>query len=468
MENYLGYRQPSLLLMVVLATLGVIPAARADQQLIYSVRSHSVRTAKSEIERQAESNKPAGERDKPIIQDKEYTQIITLGKNSVLSEHEGQKIIFDFPNKRCFQLAVQEGRYAQVDLHAPMYFRIMEYKNRQVLGKSLKEAGADSMNLDNTFNVQNLLAIDDPDGGDKLKVEEKTSEHTTHFFYGGYERASCTPSEFSVEPLFKQSFARAMAQLFTLHPSIRTAILTMNIPKELRYSYVDFALTESFVYQLKECKIVPSSVPVPPANYTPLNLGELQPVMDAFATLGTSPKPPEKDKVRDTFKMLAGRNKRMDAFLALEEYFLTTGEQMEEEFGKITSDLKDDPDYRKFVFDLYSEQNPEDIRRALQSLESIKRTSLTNAHIIDIMRAHDYEALDDSGKARELLISVLKRHPTITGAYHDLGTNYMKAFQMEQAWYCFNMADKIVPHFDMMEDIHKLNSEMEARFPEFF
>ena len=245
-------------------------------------------------------------------------------------------------------------------------------------------------------------------------------------------------------------------------------LVKLNAPQELKYWVEDTGIHTTLDFKLKECKDVAASSPTPPADYKEAPHEELQPIYEALAKLGPSARQPKLTKVIEDFDTALNQKNYLDALLITLEYSLSTGDQMTREMAKLKPFMDSDPESKKFLVDYGSKNKQEEVQKALDSLDSIDRKKLSRAYVIDVMKANDFEALKQFRKARELEIAVLTRQPLLTGMYHDLGVNYQSSYEMNKAWDCFDLADKIMPDFSMMKPIHELDARMETTFPDFF
>jgi hypothetical protein len=449
---------------VVLMFSWGLQEAQADQQFVFEVKTHTERTAKSDKERKTEKS---GEKDKPVIKDSTAKETLTLGADYFIKEDADSKSIVDLRTKRMFSLSPKQATYGVIDLHAPVWFRIMEFKNREMLGGVLGVIGQQDT-MGNRFTNESLFGIDSPDAKDKLRADIKSAPSLTRFIYNGAEIASYMPSKTAVDAAYKRTYTAAISQNMKIHPSIRAALVEMNVPQSFKYSYKDSMESGSVDYQLLGAKTVQAALPAPPADFKFQPSAELKPVHGALDKLGENPKQPSKEKVKEEINSRLAKGNILDAFLTILEYSLSTGDQMTPEVSALRDKLQTDSQCKKFL-DAYGEKKTEaDFKAAIKTLESIDRTKLDKAFVIDIMLANNYDTIGDTSKARKLFISVLSEHPLFTGAYHDLGGNYLRTWQIAEAWDCFSMADRAMPNHPMMKPIHQMEREMEVRFPQFF
>lgn len=458
----------SKLSMVIALFVLTASAALADQQLIFSLRTHNERTFKSQPERDAESKSPGAEKDKPIITDSQDRVVVTLGTDYLKVDAGGQISIFDFSKNCQYVISTKEKEYRKINQYAFLYFRIAEFQNRQFIGGILDKSGA-AMDMGSRFTNESIFGINDPHTKGRIVAVKQASGTGTKFTYENIERAFYSPSKYPIDPAYVKTYKRAMPQLFKIHPSIRSALLTMNVPKTLKYSCKDAGTDQTFEYILQSVGTVPASNPSPPAGYALKYPEELQPIYDAIKQLSKPPAFISKNDVdRTVDDAIAHDGNFLDALLSSLEYTLSTGNAASEAMHKLAPKIKLDSDCNKFLSDYGSKSDGEEIRQCLESMDSIPVDKLKRAYVIDIMRANDYELLGNMGKARSLMISVLAQHPLIINVYHDLGMNYLKTFDMEKAWNCFDLADELKPNHPQMASIHFLEKEMRKDYSEFF
>ena len=164
-------------IIILLATVAVaavtMPAARADQQLTYTVNSHNERVMKSASEQEAAKKSPdSKDKETPLEEDKHFTKTITLGDNYVRVEEDGQKSIFNFTDKFVYLISDKDKHYTKIDLHALLNFRIMEYMNREMLSQVLKSANV-PLTFGDRFAMESLFSINDPNGKTKLQLNKR-------------------------------------------------------------------------------------------------------------------------------------------------------------------------------------------------------------------------------------------------------------------------------------------------------
>lgn len=469
MNKVLKMQKAHLLLVLFVASTALISSdecARADQELIYSTRITEERSSKSYQERIAEKKIGADE-NKPIVKDETITQKITFGDEYLSVDQDRDFSLINFESKKLFVVHKTDRTYNRIDLHALLYFRILEIQNRKMLGGLL-----DSVKIENVigdrFDLESVFGFNDPTNKTRLEVEARiTDKGRTDFLYQKKIVASVLPSQYEIEPALCKNYDRFLLYTFKVHPAIRAKLLKMNIPKEMNYAVNDSTIKETYQYNLVSKKFVPKQSPSVPKDYALKLDSQLQKLTEQHALVKAN-SARDMDHEYSVFVDDAIKKKNyLDGFLAATEQYLSTDKGMDL-MTKLKPFVPTDPAIQQYAQAAGNMSSKEETQKAISALESIDRSKLKKGYVIDIMLANDYASIGEPRRAEELFLSVLSHNPLITGVYHDLGMLYLKQFETDRAWECFHLADSCMPNHPMMMPIHQMEKRLETDFPEFF
>jgi len=153
--------------------------------------------------------------------------------------------------------------------------------------------------------------------------------------------------------------------------------------------------------------------------------------------------------------------------LANDEAMLSLGDADRQWLVGAREHLVNDGPTRKLIGAL-SARDAAAAKQAAEDLHSLRDLNPRYTDVIDIFEGNTLLTLKQGDDGAKLLLSALAANPYLTGAWHDLGDYYYRAFRMQEAWACLDAARRIQPQNPMLQPVYKLEEALRQRNPDFF
>ncbi len=406
---------------------------------------------------------------------------VATGPDTLAVTGKDYKLVYDFKNKKIYDINQVEKNYVQRSLFGNLAFRQAELSNRIFLHEMMEKAfkGQKAALFFDRFYSEELfsLCLADKNSGYKIAKSKKALQDI--YSYNNVQVASFTPDSSALSGDKRRQFSRFLIYSTHLHPTIRLDIEKQGrLPKALscylenppvakervslvlkKYSGGDFVFKTDGLTETTDPK---------------------SPLVNIYARikeLGGAPPKDLKEQVIAYYKEALDKKNYLDAMLAVTEYGLQTGENLSQEMSDLKEFIKDDPECRKFIAGL---QNPESEQEAvleLGSLDMVDRSKSAKSYLIDIFRANllvnmrkngiEEAKTSEESNPEKAFLKVLQHNPFIAGVYHDLGKLYEDSYMHTNAWDCYELARKFYPKHPFMEEVNEKEKELAEKYPQF-
>ncbi|MBI4550489.1 MAG: hypothetical protein HY714_06150 [Candidatus Omnitrophica bacterium] len=401
---------------------------------------------------------------------------VTIGKHFFSVSEGGVTQIYDFSKRRIFRIDPARKSLSEISLFAVAAFRRNEFYNRKMIWELLEKSGARE-SPGSRFDLESLFGVEDA-GAPEVAILEKTEGKSRVFLTDGEKAVWYVPGTAAVAPELKISYEKFFRYTQSVHPLILDRLFSeKTVPEALAYRFRDLKSTTRVKLLLESAVERPDQGYVLPEDYRPgyqsgFLAEDVKEAYEIMTRISAGTNTDEKhnrqwflDRSREAFDA----QRFLDAALFLFEYHLQTGDQasVAEPMRAISARQADDPSLLLFFngLDLSSEDAA---RAAADSLRSIRRDGLEEAHIVDIMLANAVYALGDHAGGIRGMISVLKKNPYITGVYKDLGQMFYDNYEMPLAWMCWDLARTLAPEHPMLAQVTELETDLRERMAEYF
>lgn len=112
-------------------------------------------------------------------------------------------------------------------------------------------------------------------------------------------------------------------------------------------------------------------------------------------------------------------------------------------------------------------RNADEARAHADALAALRAKVDAHAEALLAMEAAIRASLDEVERAKELYVEALKLNPRLLGAYKDLGDCYLREYEMDRAWRCWDAARRLAPSHPMLRDVDGLEQRLVAEHPEY-
>ena len=426
----------------------------------------------------------------PKKQERSYILTITLGQQHLAADDGHEKRVYNFARRRMLQLNLDKHEYDDWSLYSNIGSRVREIQNRFAIGASWRATKFAAQEYFGRFDNETNLGIVLPEM--KLDEPEPVIEREDlpggglDFRHDGLSVVQFIPATTALPVLFSPRFASFLAYECNIHPKIRRQLAVADgIPRLLVTHWRLGNQQNTATYRLKSVERLATDSTVVPANFRPAPHQE-GPFKELFHVISLVRDPVyvkqriTRDGAGQFAKDVIAAKRPLDACLALIEYGLQSGEQNPDDLRQYKREFEQDNQCRLYLASL-DQSSDEACRKSLASCESIDRTGLRKAYMLDLQRADLLQILgrgrggattpaeqNQTVTAETLFLKVLAANPFLAGAYHDLGALYDETFRSSLAWLCFDTGRQISPDHRLLKDITTLEQRFQHDFLDYF
>lgn len=393
---------------------------------------------------------------------------VVLAEKALLVRTAKEVLFLDFDKRK--RVVVDNATQTQVNfsLYDTVGFRLMELKNRKMLGQMLDAAKIEHGKMA-VVNNEHLFAIQEtPSAPLQAQIngtDEVFSNGSTEFFR---RTLKSTPVSASNAKMFVQ----LLRYLIGGHPQILEALeKSSSIPAQLILTTDDFiAVTHKVV--VKSVSQNGNSVVNAPAFPTRLATAGVSPVdqvLDRYENITAGELFAAKQRSLNEISEAFREGRMVDALLGSFELSLMTGEPMTRWSAEQNNQLQSEPMGIKLIHALAS-QTKEERKASIKIFEEIRSGGSKKAYVAKIFEAVNRALLrgEDSITARKLLLEVLNVNPYVAGVYKDLGDILFSEFEMPSAWRSWDIGRRIAPQFSNFHAVNQFENSLAAKYPEYF
>lgn len=427
----------------------------------------------------AKTSSPAVKEEKKTTAD--FKVIVGISPELLSVEQDGQRHVWNFKTYRIKHANPADKTYTETSLYSDLDFRIAELQNRMFLQKVMRKVERpDKKKLFDLFYSEAMFSLQLPDVAWQPEILESDQPGTKNFKYKDQIVTSFTPANHDLTPELLPQFRRFLLYRCNIHPLIRSKIEQAGkLPQSLSF-YIDNPPLgwERSKYELKGFSDkAPADVPedfkkVIEKNH-PLKL-----VYEELEKRGGAFPANMKEDAIAFFDKAMSEQRYLDAFLALMEYSLATGRQLEPQLEQMSPHAKTDLDIQQFAKGFAKPTNEDEGKASLAALDSFDRSKLQKGYLLDYFRANllttlkHYDVTDfkTSGEANPeaCFLKVLAVNPFIVEVYHDLGLWYQERYHAVHAWDSWDLGTSLCPDHPTMTKIAMQAKFMRDNFPDFF
>ena len=109
--------------------------------------------------------------------DETFPLVVILGHQFLSTEAKGTRTIYDFERNRIRRLDLAGKTFVDDSLYTDIAFRVLEFHNRMVLGKVMRDANVKGTSFEHVALVENLFSLLDDDSNtiiDSVKTSAGT------------------------------------------------------------------------------------------------------------------------------------------------------------------------------------------------------------------------------------------------------------------------------------------------------
>jgi hypothetical protein len=441
--------------MLKLARFGLAAAllatgAAAHPVLTYSVTSH-VQPAPGQSPAQ-----PASDETFPLI--------VTLGHQFLIIEAKGKRTLYDFERSRLITVDLATKTFEDDSLYSNIGFRVLEFRNRLMIGGALHAANLPSQTSDVAL-VEHLFSLTDPNSHTAIDAAKKHGD--TLFGWQQHDLMSVSDRTADIPAGYQAEYWRFLRYYAGGHPRIFEALSGVKgVAQKTVYVLVNLK-TETRTLTLQNISNSPD------VGYSLDGFAPATPDREPFkvlALVGADAAQQESARVSADIKdrdAAFAQGRYLDALLANNEAALSSGHPDGAWLQSAGATLKQDPSVAKLVAAL-ANHDPAQEAAAADTFAALRSVATEHSQLLELFEGNARLALRPPSAGEQLLLDALRKDPYIVGVWHDLADYYYRSFRMTEAWACMDAARRIAPDHPMVKPFNDLEHALRARNPEFF
>jgi hypothetical protein len=374
--------------------------------------------------------------------------------------------VYDFDRRK--RVVIDTERKTRVDysLFDTVGFRVIEFRNREYLGKMLTGLKVGEKVMATVDNEHVLAVQAKPSNPLQVKTEDGGE---TYLNDGRILFRRLEPST-SVSPGDARMFTQFVRYTFGGHPQILNALTHKDsIPSRMVLITNDGRLTTrtitiKSVQPGDKAQIDITAFPLRDAS---ASTDPVDAALDRAAAITEVELTAARQRTKDQLVVPFADEHVLDGFLRSLEWSLMTGENLPPSSPEKAALLQKDESVRKLGIAL-SANGKEALTDAVKVIAELRSSAATKGYVLKIFEANDRAMLGDRQAARQLFVEALSVNPYMASAYKDFGDILLGEFDAARAWRSWDIGRKIAPKFPNFEAVNQFERSLESEHPEYF
>lgn len=416
---------------------------------------------------------------------------VVLGDSHISVRTEKTVSIYDFAKRRRIEIDRAAKTYVDYSLYATVGFRDMEIRNRAGLAR-IMTAVPQVPKMNTPLQNQQVLSVMPQPPLAQGTQQAKAAQATPDMQAGqedapellaaetaGMTRYSIAGTELLLAATQGKALGQADARQFVQflryytggHPLLlRKLEQQASIPATARFNFHEFwgGSERTLVFSA----IVPATA-AQAAGYDLSGYSKraaTQPDVDQLLDKAANGSPfgsVALQRKLEGERLQAFADKRgMDAMLLTTELMFVSGEFPGRATPEQLAIMQGDENQRRLAAAIQV-RNKRDLPAAIATLQAL-RTQTTRPHLLKIFEANHHAALGDLKTATTLFTEALQANPQMASAYKDLGDTFLRGFDMERAWRCWDIGRRMAPRFTNFGVVNQFETTLAKNYPEYF
>ena len=409
----------------------------------------------------------------PPVKSEEVKSVVTLADDRFAVKSGDKEEIYDFISRKIISIDHGKKTYETISLYAIPAFKFYEKKNQEVLFLMMpKETGIKMGNV-RPFDLESQFGAG-KNSTVAASISDKMDGAVRRFSLDGAEVASYSLTDMAVPADRKDEYARYFAHKQSLHPAIvEKALAEGRFLGMLSHSH-NSVLPEKVDYTATiEAKAgVAEIVAQAPHDYQRVYASNKR--LNDIIRRSMTEKEMSKEEYTATMKSLLDAGDNPGVVMLFMEYTVQHGTEGIEnlaDFLKAALEADKAKGDRLGYVVAAIRRNPEskeEAERVIAILEEARAQNYTHGYIINVFLGNTYAAMKQGPKGMEMIVEALERNPFLVGAYKDLGDKLMTAYEMPDAWACWDRMREIRPEHMLSGTVTDMETRLVADFPQYF
>lgn len=390
------------------------------------------------------------------VEKKSYALRVWLEADAMVIEREQTMVWWNFAARTVTSFDREKRLLDRTNLLATLGFREAEFQNRMQLGGALKAAGVGNEFFD-TVLVEHLFSLQAPQSpGPALTVHDDLMRWTHSgrtLFAVGRNGPEWSGSQ-------RRAWLRFVIFLYGLHPEIvRTLTAHRTLPEEMelgRFNMDDEKLL--FILRAATDEALPEGPASGAGARADLAAERIAVQVEQMGATGYRVACAE---LRKDFEAAFDAKRVFEGALLMLEWGLWTDALTPEMVRSHRDALNEDADCQA-LFASLNPRNKADAEKAVATLLAFENRVGKGQRALRIFRANNLTKLGKLQESRQLFIDVLTEAPANVGALKDLGDLYYHAYEMPDAWRCWDAAKRLLPTHRNLRPVIEMEQRLVA------
>jgi hypothetical protein len=394
---------------------------------------------------------------------------LVLGKDYFQIDENGLEYIYDFSGQKVFVLDSKKKVFEVYSLYAYAGFRLAEMENRLLIYDNFKN----NSQYDKFLYYLNPVFLEHDfsmiSGRDSQKIVSSTNSGKTIYKADGVTLMETDGKGKAISKNESVIFNKFMIYRVGGHPEILKKISDESvIPDSITMHSFD-AGHEKTMYKMVGLKNIPESS-YSLEGYKP---GVVQFTGEFIGYIKNSTQNAEKNArqkvtlIESEIKKAVDEKIYLEAILGCMEIGLYNSRFDTPVCKTNVEKFQTDEKVKILLGNIHTDEKSK-IETSYQKLKELESPSLKKTYVLWVFRANLKVRMGESQEAFDLYYKALKVNPYLSGVYKDIGELFYNNYNMDMAWFCWDIGRKIFSDHSMLKEIDKLEENLAKKYPEFF
>ncbi|NHZ33720.1 hypothetical protein [Massilia rubra] len=387
---------------------------------------------------------------------------VVLGERYLSVSAAGESTIYDFAQRRRYQVDLASASYVDYSLFDGVGFRKSELLNRAFLGENLRKAGVGPV-FDPVFDEHNFSLT-----AAGRKLSESTEAGATVLAVDGNPLARIPAGGTSISASDAAQFERMMRYRFGGHPLVLARLSgEKRVPAGFVMHHKQIGYSEARTYTISALQhSAPASYDLKPYTARTAQGNEIDQLLDKAQANAAPPTAAVKQAFEAEIAQAFADKRIFDGMLGMAEWSFVSGEPMKPTAQR-TALLRADPATQAYL-GLMRFKSKAELEAAVAKMQELRKSSTRKQHIVMLFEANLRGKLGDVRGALPLYASVLRTNPALAGAYKDMGDALYKMYETPRAWRSWDAGRRMAPALDLFKAVNQHEQNLLREHPEYF
>ncbi|NHZ40321.1 hypothetical protein [Massilia aquatica] len=387
---------------------------------------------------------------------------VVLGERYLSVSTADESMIYDFAQRRRYQVDLPSASYVDYSLFDGIGFRKAELLHRALLGENLRKAGVGPV-FDPVFDEHNLSLT-----AAGRKLSESTEAGATVLAVDGNPLARIPAGGTSIGAADAAQFERMLRYRFGGHPLVLARLSgEKRVPAGfvMHHKLIGFSEERTFTISALQPSAA-ASYDLKPYTARTAQGNEIDLLLDKAQANAAPPSAAVKQAFEAEIAQAFAEKRAFDGMLSMAEWSFTSGAPLKPN-AEQTALLRADPATQAYLKAIRSKSKA-DQQAGVATMQELRKSTTRKQHMVMLFEANLRDRLGDVRGALPLYVNVLRANPALAGAYKDMGDTLYKNFDAARAWRSWDAGRRMAPALDLSRAVSYREQILLREHPEYF